>query len=773
MAKALETEAQQAARDVALSPEEMEFFASKGYKPVVTGEDVLQLDEINTMAEVFGVGEYTRRANFFDTLGLSPRLAKEQNYFALKVAHERSELGNMLEKNELPISGRSALGRIHEYMRAYNREGVSWGPFLKRMEGRPVLPFVDPRQIAPEDLLKIFDDVPGFTEEHAAQMMGAIKRGASLGAETKFHNPIVSARSLGHAMRVSGAPAFAEYIRTLKLPVTPRALSAAAGAAVGGGAGYLLGDEPIGDAWRGAAVGAALGAGYGQLAKKTYGYLPDALARANMALRYTFSVTFDMGRYSEAGMIAAAKYGLPITFAPKRKLSTLPEGMTTPYSEGRRVTGDELWKHSLKFQDELNGTLYFHGLEDTERRVFQAGMLGFKPRDFEAYYGMELYQRGWGKEKIREAVANINRYGMGRTAAEKTANFVFFPFSFSKKLITSLGDFILQAPGRNLLLTEGLRRYHDSSLDEGFHNLVENHLPILKQLSQVNNLVYGLSPGRFFLEGLTDHRTAAGWAGQILASVLVPGGAATSFAAATGQAGDLALNAFIPVVITGESLDKSGGVDGLDDIMRRYVPLIREIDQYLVQGDGGGVGPVGGAIGEQVAAISSPTHETPYAQLTGYLDEVRRFKDDLQPLALASGYTTADGLMASEVGAGIAAQYDQLQNELRLKYPQGWQMIAEIDNTDVINEAALNDLANQSADGQASGSEEAILLIQQKARFMKTLNAQIGMPADVGGALLGTQIRTMAKKYRNDPRFLELYRRFFEREYGPIEYTAA
>ena len=574
VAKALESEAQQAARDITLAPDEMAFFASNGYKPVVTGEDVLQLDEIDTIAQVFGVGEYTKRANFFDTLGLSPRVGQEKNVFAIKVAHERSELGNVLEKNALPINGKTALTRIHEYMRAYNREGVSWGPFLKKMEGHPVLPFVDPRQLTPEDLLKIFDDVPGFTEDHAGQIMGALKRGASLGAEVKFHAPIVSARSLGHSMRVSGLPGFAEYMRTLKLPVTPRALSTTAGAAAGAATGSIIGDSPA-DIVTGGVIGAAAGMGYAQLAKRSYGYLPDSLARANLALRYTFSATFDMGRYTEAGMIAAAKYGLPVTFMPKRKLRQLPEGMKTPYSEGRLVKGDELWDHAMKYQDELNGTIYFHGLEDTERRVFQAGMLGFKPRDFEAYYGMELYQRGWSAEKIRDAVANINRYGVGRTAAEKTANFVFFPFSFSKKLITSLGDFILQAPGRNLLLTEGMRRYHQSSWDEKFHDFIENHAPILKQLSQVNNLVYGLSPGRFFLEGLTDHRSAAGWAGQILASVLVPGGAATSFAAATGQAGDLALNAFIPVVITGESLDKSGGVDGLGDILRRYIPLIQ------------------------------------------------------------------------------------------------------------------------------------------------------------------------------------------------------
>jgi hypothetical protein len=768
VARHLEEAAQRAARDVQLSPEDMTFFSERGYKPVVTGEDVIQLDEIGSIAEVFGIGEYTRRASFFETLGISGRFVKEENQFALKVAHERASLNQVFEENGLAVSGQQALTRIHGYLEQQNREGVVWGPLLKKMRGRPHLPYVDPRQLTPEDLFKIFEDIPEFTEQHARSVMGALKRGGALGADVKLMNPLVSARTLGRSMRVSGLPGFSDFVRTIHAPVTPKALSTAAGAALGATTGYLLGDEPK-DVIRGAIGGAALGLGYSAAAKRTYGYLPDALARMNLALRYTFSLTFDAGRYTEQAMIAATRYGLPAHFMPRRALTQKAEGWATPYS-AERVHGEDAVRDAMRFQDELNGTPYFGGLEDMERRVFQAGLLGFKPRDFEALYGFELYQRGWGREQIRDAVANINRYGMGRTVAEKTANFVFFPFSFSKKMLTSLGDFILQAPGRNLLLHEGLRRYHDSSLDERFRDLVENHAPLLEQLAQVNNLVYGLSPGRFFLEGLSDHRTAAGSVAQILSSIFVPSGAATTLAVAAGQAGDLAMNAFVPVVITGESIDKAGGVDGLDDIIRRYVPLVREIDQYFFEGEGN---VTGGAIGKQLAAVTSPTFETPYAQLTGYLDETRAFKSELEPLALALGYVSADGLLDSDVGVALKAQYDALKDDLRLKYPQGWGLVSEIDNTDLINQAAMNDLATQVADGYASPGEEAILLVAQEARFLKTFHAEIGMPADIGSALLGARIRTLAKKYQGDERFLELYRRFFEREYGPLQAIAA
>ena len=75
-------------------------------------------------------------------------------------------------------------------------------------------------------------------------------------------------------------------------------------------AGGLTGDDTK-DIVSGALIGAAAGAGYATAARRTYGYLPDALARMNLALRYTFSATFDMGRYTEAGMIDILSAALP------------------------------------------------------------------------------------------------------------------------------------------------------------------------------------------------------------------------------------------------------------------------------------------------------------------------------------------------------------------------------------------------------------------------------------------------------------------------------
>ncbi|HXF73156.1 MAG TPA: hypothetical protein VNO79_11160 [Actinomycetota bacterium] len=762
VARYLEEAAQTAARDVDVPPEVAERLRALGYKPVVTGEDVIALHEIPQIAEVFGVGDYTRRRNFFETLGLSPRWTKDEDLFALRVASERAELQQIFEERGLPLSGQQAITRLRERLTEMNHQGVVVGPVVKPIRGRARLYMVDVRELSPEDILAVFEDIPNFTDDVARDVYAALKRGAAYGADADFLHPMVAARELGRALRINGLPGFSDFIRTLKVPVTRRSVAAAAGALAGAAAGAALGDEPK-DILRGAVGGAAVGLLGRAAAARTYGYLPDHLVRLNTALRYTFSLTFDAGRYSEQNLIAAARYGLPPMLRPKRYLTSRGP-LRSPYS-AELVHGEEAWQHAVRLWDEINGVSWFVHIDDTDRRLFQAGLLGFQPRNFEVAQAFLLYQRGWSQAKIKEAISQIGRYGLGRTALEKSANFIFFPFSFSKKLITSLGDFLLQAPGRNLLLHEGLRRYHESSLDERFHDLIENHLPLLEQLWTVNNLAFGLSPGRFFLEGFDDHRTTVGRVMQILASVLVPSGAATPLAQAAGGLGDLGVHAFVPVVITGESLDRAGGIDGLDDILRRYVPLVREIDQYFVEGQGGKI--LGGAVGEQIAATLEG--RAPYGQLTAYLDEIRAFKHELEPLAIALGYSSVEGFLASDLGAPIQARYEELKQELRRRYPTGFRLVSEIDNSALMNEAALADLVREP---DPEPGEQQILRIAEKVTLLRMLNQELGVPADIGGALIGATVRQMALPWAEDRRFAELYDRFFMREFGPIRRIA-
>lgn len=537
--------------------------------------------------------------------------------------------------------------------------------------------------------------------------------------------------------------------KTGKALVSSQVLGGAAVGAVAGGwegRGDGVFDS---DMAQGAALGAAGGLGLRLAEGKTYGYLPDALSRMNSALRFTLSMTFDAGRYMEQNTIAMAKYGLPAMWSPKRYFTNGRE-FKTPYSVGK-VSGDEAWSHVVRFWDDLNGTGYFHVIDDVDRRMYQAGMLGFKPRDWEAAQAFQLYQRGWNTAQINEAVSEIGRYGLGRSAAEKSANFVFFPFSFSKKYLSTLGDFILGAPGRNLLVTEGMRRYHESSLDEGWSDFVAKHAPILEQLYRINNLAFGISPGRFFLEGLTDDRTVTSQIAHTLAAAFVPGGLATPFSLAVGSATDLGINAFVPVVLTGESIDRLGGANNLYDVITRYVPLTREIQNYWSSG------------GEQVTALVEGG--APWHQFDEYTEQIREAKSAYAPLATAMGYSTTDGFLSSTMGQFPKAEIDALETKLRAELPSGFKLSTEFTNQSAVAESQMTELATQEV---RSDAESAILALREQSASFDVLRS-IGLDPALINAIESKTIREAAMAWVGDRRFNELYELFFAREHGPIQ----
>jgi len=759
VAEHLEARARYAAQQIDLGPELGARFEALGYKPVVTSGEVLFSTDAASLGKLADVGGYTRRAAFFETIGLGLRKEADDSIYQLVSTHRAAELDQVMAEAGVPLTGGQALGMLYRKLSTEARRGAVRGPlqFTEDAGMRGIrMPRVDLRDLTPDEILATFEKVPGFTDDTARAVYAAVRRASAYGAEATLREPMDTLRSLGRALRINGLPGFADFMRTARIHHPDRLVPL--GALAGAGLGAVVGDEGLEDVLRGSAGGALLALGARAFAKGAYGYLPDRLVRLNTALRYSLSFAFDAGRYTEASSTMMARYAMPGIFRPRRYIERLPAG-ASPYSS-ELVKGEEAWEHALRFADELNGGTLFKNIDDIDRRATQAGLLGFKPREHEAAYALLGYRRGWSTEQIREAVAQVSRYGLGRTAAEKSANFVFFPFSFAKKYLSTLGDFLVQAPARALLVHEGLRRYHGSSLDEGFHDLIEDHLPLLDQLAQVNNLVYGISPGRFFLEGITDRRSV-GAVTQALASVFVPGGAATPLAQAAGGVGDLAIHAFVPVVITGESIDRAGGIDGLEDVLRRYVPLVREIDQYFVQGEGGTL--VGGAVGEQLTALTQG--RAPYAQFGEYLDELREFKAALEPIALALGYASADGFLASNAGTGYQARYKRLREELGRRYPTAERMLSSFESSTMSDQRAMLDLGSKP---DRSAAEDAILYLAQIQESWRLIGEVLGLPAELAGSLVARRIRAEAERWVSDRRFAELYDRFFAREYGPI-----
>jgi hypothetical protein len=181
-----------------------------------------------------------------------------------------------------------------------------------------------------------------------------------------------------------------------------------------------------------------------------------------------------------------------------------------------------------------------------------------------------------------------------------------------------------------------MRRYEQSKYAKDVSDFLERHVPLLERLQEFNAFAHGISPGRFFLQGVVGspeetHRTNAGKAAQILANFFIPGGGAVTPIQEAVEAGaDLAVHAFSPIVVTGESITKmrgnlksGGGLDQLADVAASYIPFVKDLNELWDHAS------------DQAIALSGG--EGRYAQLGDYLDTIQGAKSMLEPLANAMG----------------------------------------------------------------------------------------------------------------------------------------
>lgn len=765
-------------------------FEVLGYKLVGHRDPVHFIDDVPDFLGKHDLGDYTRRAAFFETIGLSPFRFADKDIVGLKYAHDQGEIRQVLEEEGLAdlLPARYAMQRIQGKLSRMGRtfdeggEVKNYSYITQRVtresSGQRVKEFglrVDRRQMTPDDIIDAlrldeFGLEPEKIEAVAFKVQKALKRGAAFGGETNMRHPVDAMRMLGKGMRVNGLSGFSDFMRTYELgggalgPSLVRA-PAVAGGVVGAGAGYEEGGFQ--GALTEGAIGVAFGAGFGKYLEKskrfaklfpkgTYGFLPDRLHNLNMLLRYSLSPTFDVSRRMEQYSLGKMKGDLPYIHNPEKYLGKRADEL-----------GPNAYEEAMVYWDNLNGNRITQIGDDLERRLNAVGMTGFNPRKHEAVQAFLLSKRVdrngkriFSDDEIFETVMEIGRYGLGRTGAEKTVNFVFFPFSFQKKLLTALGDFVTQAPARNLLIHEGLRRYYqageDGSLSDKVNDLVEKHAPALESLRYLNNLAQGASPGRFILAGLTDHDTQAAKMTQILASVFVPSGAATPVAQTAGGLADAAVHMFAPVVVASEHYADQSPIEELVGELDRYIPLYRDLEKYWQ----------GGA--DQITA--STEGQAPYAQLQSYNDAKRELKAQYEPIAMALEYDSVDNFLASDAGAPFRLTIEREALELGQQFPTGERLSRTFTDIEGGNQQLLHNLAEKR---NRSKAEDDILALHQKIESIKGMGKVAGISEEDMLAMFATSIRQQAAQSLGDKRFEDLYKRFFAWTFGPLEQVAA
>ena len=125
-------------------------------------------------------------------------------------------------------------------------------------------------------------------------------------------------------------------------------------------------------------------------------------------------------------------------------------------------------------------------------------MLGFNPTDWMATAFGHMRQAGFTPEDAYRHAREMYTYGTrGRSGAELSVNFIFFPFSFQKKALGHLTKFMAEDLGRSIILQDAFKTYE--LLDEKYDldAMWQDHIPVLRNLKRLNMFAFGISPGRF------------------------------------------------------------------------------------------------------------------------------------------------------------------------------------------------------------------------------------------------------------------------------------
>ena len=478
-----------------------------------------------------------------------------------------------------------------------------------------------------------------------------------------------------------------------------------------------------------------------------FGYMADGLARLRDSMRFTLSPFFDLSRYTEGMMLAqtaaplrkadGTRLALPLDMSPKGLRRTLRNEMRKAGDTGD-VSG-KAWGQYERYLKEFNaaaaGDYDPETLDSVGRWFQQIGIMGFSPTDWMSTAFAHLRRQGIGAEQSYKAARGMYTYGTrGRSAAELSVNFIFFPFSFQKKALGHIAHWMHDDLSRSLMIHDALKTYE--ILDEKF-NLDEywrEHVPMLRQLQKLNLFAYGISPGRF-----------GGINRQLFES-----------------AGKVGWNLFVPAGM--EIRDASAGKE-LQSVMRSLTPAINDVD-WMVQN-----------LKETGHVIFSQDHVTSSAEARKGYEAWNRFKEDFDSELKQQGFSFNQ---LDEPWLADAKQYyDAKKAEYADRYP-AWQKsktesISEIQSLAMERSLRIDRVARAGMGGPPASIDDYMLaqfddyltLTKQQMGLLGFTNLEDAPPE------IYNEIRQTALDYLDEnPGFRALWEKFYRRELGPISVPA-
>jgi hypothetical protein len=379
-------------------------------------------------------------------------------------------------------------------------------------------------------------------------------------------------------------------------------------------------------------------------------------------------------------------------------------------------------------------------LDSTGKWFSQIGIAGFNPTDWMTSAFIELRHVGnLDSETAYRAVREMYTYGTtGRSAAELSTNFVFFPFSFQKKALTHLAKWMHEDLGRSILIHDAMKTYE--ILDEKYdlNTYWRDHAPMLQHLNKLNLFAFGLSPGR--LGGINRPFIEAAFKG--------------------GQ--NYAMALFTP---QGASIRDAAAAAELQDVVRSLTPALNDIN-WMKE-----------SVKQQSNVFLSDSHVTIDAEIRQGYDEWNAYKQEMSDTLDRHGYTWSD-LYNKPYLAKEYAAYKLKRAELANQFP-AW---ADSRTKTVGNRIALEmekETRLSRANGDPENASVADIQLQQMENLLDNLRHQAGIHRmQIGGnegwedapPAVFDYVRSVGLKLLSeDPRFAALWNKYYVKDFGPLE----
>lgn len=484
-----------------------------------------------------------------------------------------------------------------------------------------------------------------------------------------------------------------------------------------------------------------------------YAYLADNLAGLRDYARFALSPIFDASRYSEAIVLS--------------QLADLPEGMRnlavnqspSSYRAGLRRAhrkagvapdvakemADTQWKQNrTAFIAASRGDFDYEALESLAGWTDQAGILGFSPAEWMVSTFSHLRDANVPASDAYRIAREIYSYGIkGRSAAELSMNFVFFPFSFTKKSLGHVRDFLSKDVGRSILMHDMLKSYELLNEHYNLNEFFEERMPILNKMQRLNLFAYGVNLGEFgginapFLRALGETPP-----GQVLSQKFNPV--------------DPILSMFVPQVVEIRNADEA---NEMRELIQRLLPVINDMGALIDD------------LGQQGRVVFSESHLTSRAEVDRAYEEWRGFQKAWTEGLAAAGVTWNDAMRGGERWEPFQQMVREVRVDISSRYPN-WKLAM---GDGIAEGTALDmELAERLANPTKRGGDAELAEFHAVVSIVEDMMGQQGYnwnePEFIPPAIF-TGLRAEALKLaQRNPRFLGLYNRFYRRLMGEISY---